>query len=216
MTLKKYILFFFGNTFTEGEMNMDFKNSQRKDNLMRAFAGESQARNRYQFAANQAKSVHQYVLAELFEFTAKQEEAHAKVFYDHLMELSGETISIDGTYPVDISDDLVCLLNAANHNETEEAEDVYPEFARIAQEEGYKKIALDFENIAKIEETHANRFEKYALLMENQELYKCDDANQQRMCLHCGHIHTGVMAPKMCPVCGYEQGHFIRLETVEG
>ena len=96
MTLKKYILFFFGNTFTEGEMNMDFKNSQTKDNLMRAFAGESQARNRYQFAANQAKSVHQYVLAELFEFTAKQEEAHAKVFYDHLMELSGETISIDG------------------------------------------------------------------------------------------------------------------------
>jgi len=195
---------------------MDFQNSQTKDNLMRAFAGESQARNRYMFAYEQAMSMHLYVLAELFKFTAKQEEAHAKIFYEHLMELSGQTITVDGTYPVDLQDDMAALLKAANHNETEEAEDVYPAFADIAREEGFKKIALDFENIAKIEAYHAKRFEEYATLMENQELFRCDNQSQQWMCLHCGHIHTGTMAPKTCPVCTYEQGHFIRLQAVEG
>ena len=195
---------------------MDFQNSQTKDNLMRAFAGESQARNRYMFAYEKAMSMHLYVLAEMFKFTAKQEEAHAKIFYEHLMELSGQTISIDGTYPVDLQEDMAGLLNAANHNETEEAEDVYPAFANVAREEGFKKIALDFENIAKIEAYHAKRFEEYACLMENQELFRCEDSSQQWMCLHCGHIHTGTMAPKTCPVCTYEQGHFVRLEAVEG
>ena len=195
---------------------MDFQNSQTKDNLMRAFAGESQARNRYMFAYQKAMSMHLYVLAELFKFTASQEEAHAKIFYEHLMELSGQTITVDGTYPVDLQEDMVSLLEAANHNETEEAQDVYPAFAQVARNEGYKKIALDFENIAKIEDEHARRFEKYATLMEDGELFRCEDPNQQWTCLHCGHIHTGVMAPKTCPVCMYEQGHFIRQEVLEG
>ena len=195
---------------------MDFQNSQTKDNLMRAFAGESQARNRYMFAYQKAMSMHLYVLAELFKFVAKQEEAHAKVFYEHLMELSGQTITVDGTYPVDLQDDMLSVLKAANHNETEEAEDVYPEFAEVARNEGFKKIALDFENIAKIEEYHAKRFEKYAELLEEQELFRCDDSSQEWMCLHCGYIHQGTMAPKACPVCTYEQGHFVRLEAVEG
>ena len=195
---------------------MDFQNSQTKDNLMRAFAGESQARNRYMFAYQKAMSMHLYVLAELFKFTAKQEEAHAKIFYEHLMEMSGQTISVDGTYPVDLYDDMASILEAANHNENEEAHDVYPAFAEIAKSEGFKKIALDFENIAKIEDEHAKRFEKYACLMQDGELFRCDDSNQQWACLYCGHVHTGVMAPKTCPVCMHEQGHFIRTEVLEG
>lgn len=194
-------------------MKMDFKTSQTKDNLMRAFAGESQARNRYEFAAQKAISMHQYVLAELFRFTARQEEAHAKIFYEHLLELNGENIEIDGAYPVNLDDDLASLLNAASHNETEEAEDAYPAFASVAREEGFGKVALDFENIAKIEAHHAARFEKYACYLENQELYKSDQ-QEKWICLHCGHIHEGTMAPRACPVCTYEQGHFIRLSDI--
>ena len=91
-------------------MAADFKNSVTKDNLMRAFAGESQARNRYIFAAQQAKKAKLQVIESVFTYTANQEMAHAKVFYNHLKELAGETIHVDGGYPVDISEDIGKLL----------------------------------------------------------------------------------------------------------
>ena len=96
---------------------MDFKQSETKKNLMRAFAGESQARNRYIFAAAHAKEQKMQVVEFVFRFTAKQEEAHAAVFYQHLKELSGETVHIDGGYPVDIYESVSELLRAAEHNE---------------------------------------------------------------------------------------------------
>ena len=99
---------------------MDFKQSETKKNLMRAFAGESQARNRYIFAAAQAKKQKMQVVEFVFRFTAKQEEAHAAVFYQHLKELSGETVHIDGGYPVDIYESVSEILRAAEHNEYEE------------------------------------------------------------------------------------------------
>lgn len=118
---------------------MDFKQSETKKNLMRAFAGESQARNRYIFAAAQAKEQKMQVVEFVFRFTAKQEEAHAAVFYQHLKKLSGETVHIDGGYPVDIYESVSELLRAAEHNEYEEFDPVYQAFGDKALEEGFRR-----------------------------------------------------------------------------
>ena len=107
---------------------VDFKNSETAKNLMRAFAGESQARNRYTIAADQAKKEGLYVVQSVFLFTAEQERAHAQVFYDYLKELKGENIQIDGGYPVDQYDKSLDLLKAARHNEYVEFQDVYQNF----------------------------------------------------------------------------------------
>ena len=96
-------------------MAVDFKNSETMKNLMRAFAGESQARNRYTFAQGQAKKENLYVISEVFCFTADQEKEHAEIFYNHLKEMAGETIAIDGTYPVDITQSVIELLRYAEH-----------------------------------------------------------------------------------------------------
>ena len=151
-----------------------------------------------------------YVLAEAFKFTADQEKEHAEIFYNHLKELTGQTIEIDGTYPVDVYDDMLGLLKSSKHNEYEEFEDVYPAFAKVAKEEGFPKIAADFENIAKIERVHGQRFDKLAMLLENHELF-ASQKEEQWLCLNCGHIHQGKQAPQMCPVCSHDQGYFIRV-----
>ena len=148
----------------------DFRNSKTKDNLMRAFAGESQARNRYTMAEEKARQQKLYVLADLFKFTADQEKVHAKIFYEHLKELSGESVFVDGGYPVDISEDMCTLLGMADHNERQESEDVYPAFAEVARQEGYGKIAQDFTNIAKIENVHGKRFSAFGKLMKGVSL----------------------------------------------
>ena len=106
-------------------MATDFKQSETMKNLMRAFAGESQARNRYTFAAGQAHQQGLYVIEKIFRFTADQEKEHAEIFYNQLKELAGETIEIDGTYPVDLSPNMTELLKMAQHNEYEEHDDVY-------------------------------------------------------------------------------------------
>ena len=141
---------------------MDFKQSETKKNLMRAFAGESQARNRYIFAAAQAKKQKMQVVEFVFRFTAKQEEAHAAVFYQHLKELSGETVHIDGGYPVDIYESVSELLRAAEHNEYEEFDPVYQAFGDKALEEGFPQVAASFHQIAGIEKTHGDRFGQLA------------------------------------------------------
>jgi len=189
---------------------MELKESQTKHNLMRAFAGESQARNRYTFAHGKALQQNLYVIAEVFKFTADQEKAHAEVFYNHLKAMTGQNIEIDGTYPIDLYDDILGMLKAAKHNEFEEFEDVYPAFAKVAREEGFPKIAADFEAIAKIEKIHGTRFDRLAMLIENHELF-ASKKTEKWMCLNCGHIHEGSQAPQMCPVCSHNQGYFIRL-----
>ncbi len=188
----------------------DFKNSQTKVNLMRAFAGESQARNRYTFAASQAKNQELYVLEAVFQFTAGQEKEHAEIFYDHLSSLAGETIHIEGGYPVDPSDTMVQILRAAQHNEYEEYEDAYQAFGDKASEEGFIPVATSFYKIAEIEKVHGDRFGKFADLMEQGKLF-VSDVQCKWMCLNCGHIEEGTSAPEVCPVCRHPQGYFIRL-----
>ena len=187
---------------------MSFMESKTKENLMRAFAGESQARNRYTFAASQAKKENHDAIAEIFLFTAGQEKEHAERFYSYLCEASGTKIEIDGSYPVDIYENTVALLRAAERNETEEYEDVYKCFGDIAKEEGFNAIATLFYNIAEIENTHAKRFAMMAELLENNQLYRSDNSAQW-MCLNCGYIYEGTEVPLKCPVCLHAQGYFI-------
>lgn len=194
-------------------MAVEFENSVTKDNLMRAFAGESQARNRYTFAASQAKKNGMYVISTIFAFTASQEKEHAEIFYKHLQEMAGKNIFIDGGYPVDISEDIADLLSMAQHNEYEEHDDVYRKFGEKAREEGFDRIAASFENIAKIEKLHGDRFGKYAELIREGKLF-VSDVEEEWMCLNCGFVYKGTNAPYICPVCQHDRGFFIRFNLM--
>lgn len=192
-------------------MAVDFKESTTKENLMRAFAGESQARNRYTFAAGEAHQQKVYVIEKLFKFTADQEKEHAEVFYNQLQELAGDNIQIDGGYPVDISKNLAELLRMAQHNEYEEHDDVYENFAKTAKEEGFSRAASAFSKIAEIEKMHGDRFGAFAKLLEDGELF-VSKIETKWMCLNCGYVLDAKEAPKKCPVCEHEQGWFVRME----
>ncbi len=181
-------------------MAVNFKTSETKLNLMRAFAGESQARNRYTFAAQQAKEQKLHVVEAVFTFTADQEKEHAQVFYNHLKEMAGETIQIDGGYPVDISQSVLELLRFAQHNEYEEHDPVYQAFGDTAKEEGFYEAASAFYQIAEVEHVHAKRFRYIKELLEKNEYFE-QDGKGVWMCLNCGYIHEGGKAPATCPVC---------------
>ena len=190
---------------------MNLSESTTLRNLMRAFAGESQARTRYTLAAGIAQKSGLAVLEGVFRFTADQELVHAKQFYQQLSELGGQTIRVDGTYPVDIYADLLQYLRAAQHNEFQEFEHDYQHFARTAMEEGFPLVGKLFENIANVEQTHGQRFGKFADWMERGELF-CSKVETQWTCLHCGYVVTSTMAPNACAVCRHPQGFFVRVE----
>ena len=188
-----------------------FAHSQTRENLMRAFAGESQARNRYTIAAGIAHKSGLAVIQGLFLFTADQEKAHAKQFYRQLHDLGGQSIRVDGTYPVDLYADLLDYLRAAQHNEYEEWEHDYAGFARTAMEEGFPLVGKLFENIAGVEKIHGDRFGRYADLLERGELF-ASDVKVEWMCLNCGYVVEATAAPAACPVCRHPQGYFVRVD----
>lgn len=192
-------------------MDMNLKTSETAKNLMRAFAGESQARNRYTFAASMAKKEGLPVIRAVFQFTADQEKEHAEVFYNFLKEMAGETIHIDGGYPVDVYDKTLDLLKAARHNEYEEHDIVYKNFGDIALEEGFDRIGQVFHMIAGVEKTHGDRFALFADLLESSKLF-ASEVETGWVCLNCGYIYKGKIAPKYCPVCEHEQGWFVRMD----
>jgi len=194
-------------------MSVEFAQSQTRLNLMRAFAGESQARNRYTMAAGVAKGKKMFVIQQVFLFTADQELAHAKLFYRHLQELSGQNLKVDGTYPIDLAPDLPNLLRAAQHNEYQEWEHDYSHFAKVAREEGFLEIGKHFETIADIEHIHGDRFGRFAELLEKGELFSSQTVTRW-MCLNCGHVVEGTLAPAVCQVCKHPQGYFVRMDMV--
>ncbi len=194
--------------YTKG--NVDFMSSRTRENLMRAFAGESQARNRYDFAAGVARKEQLEVVARVFEFTAGQERAHAKVFLNLLESCAGQTVQADGTYPVNMGNALD-QLRAARHNEYQEWETDYAGFARTAREEGFDLIGHQFELIAEIEKTHGDRFGLFADLLEQGKLF-ADEGERAWICLNCGEIVHAAIAPQVCPVCRHPQGYYVRLE----
>lgn len=194
---------------------MEFRESRTRENLMRAFAGESQARNRYTMAAAAARSAGLHGVERAFQFTAGQEKEHAEIFMKLLAQCEGENIHIEGSYPVENAawtPDR--LLRSAQHNEYEEAQSVYPSFAQVAREEGFLTVATTFEMIAAIEQTHGDRFGQLARRAEENRLFAAGEQTQW-LCLNCGHVHVGAQAPTLCPVCKHAQGYFIRVEATE-
>ena len=190
---------------------MEPKESVTRENLLRAFAGESQARNRYTFAASTAKKKGLEVLQLVFLYTAGQEKEHAEVFYGHLKKAGCTNIDISAGYPVDCTEDPLELLKLAAEHEMDEYESAYPAFGDQAEAEGFPAVAAAFRQIAQIEKVHADRFKRFAQLLEQGKLF-VSDVDTAWICLNCGHIHRGKQAPAKCPVCQHSQGYFIRLE----
>ena len=172
---------------------MELKGSKTEQNLMAAFAGESQARNKYSYYASKAKKDGYEQIAAIFEETANNEKEHAKMWFK---ELHG------GSVP----DTAANLLDAAE-GENYEWTDMYAEFATTAREEGFERIAKLFEGVAKIEKEHEERYRKL-LANVNDKLVFSKDGECIWVCRNCGHIHIGSEAPKVCPVCAHPQAYF--------
>lgn len=183
------------------------KGTRTAENLMKAFAGESQARNRYTYYASVAKKEGYVQISNIFMETAENEKEHAKRFFKFLNEsLEGDAVEITAEYPVGLSDTKTNLMYAAN-GENEEWSDLYPEFAKVAEEEGFPAIATVFRKIAEVEKHHEERYRKLLNNIENGEVFKKAEPVKWK-CLNCGYIHEGAEAPQMCPACAHPQGYF--------
>ena len=171
----------------------NLKGTKTEANLMTAFAGESQARNKYTYYASMAKKEGYVQIANLFEETANNEKEHAKIWFKLLH---------DGVIP----DTATNLLDAAN-GENYEWTDMYAGFAKDAKEEGFSKIAYLFEAVGKIEKEHEERYRKLLANIEGNAVFiKGEKVIWQ--CANCGHIHIGEKAPEVCPVCDHPKAHF--------
>lgn len=183
------------------------KGTKTAENLMKAFAGESQARTRYTYYASAAKKEGYIQIFNLFMETAENEKEHAKIFFKFLNEsLKGETVEITADYPVGLGDTKTNLLYSAN-GENEEWTDLYPEFAKIAEEEGFQPVAAAFRNIAAVEKHHEARYRKLLSNIENDKAFKKEKVVLWK-CNNCGYIYEGTSAPESCPACQHPQGYF--------
>lgn len=188
----------------------DFKNSQTAQNLMKAFAGESQARNRYTYYAGVAKKQGFLQIASIFIETADNEKEHAKVFYKKLLEygMNEEVVILNNAgYPIALSEDTFKNLEYAANGEQEEWTELYPAFADMADKEGYKDVATAFRLIAKVEEKHEYRYRKLAKNVKEHEVFK-KDGKVFWKCLNCGFITENIEAPEKCPACQHPQSYF--------
>jgi len=180
------------------------KGTKTEQNLLKAFAGESQARNRYEFFAKQARSEGLEQIAALFEETALNERSHAKQFF---RQLEGGAVEITASYPAGVIGTTLGNLQAAADGENEEWSDLYPEFARIAEEEGFKKIAVLFNSIAKIEKHHEERYRKLYKNLQEGKVFEREGKVVWK-CRVCGFLHESTKPPLKCPVCGHPQAYF--------
>ena len=172
---------------------MELKDSKTYENLMTAFAGESQARNKYTYYASQARKDGYEQIAALFEETADNEKEHAKMWFKELH---------DGKIPSTLEN-----LNDAADGENYEWTDMYDNFAKVAREEGFTRIALLFEGVAKIEKEHEERYRKLIANIEDGLVFS-KDGDTIWKCRNCGHIVIGKKAPAVCPVCSHPQSYF--------
>jgi rubrerythrin len=189
---------------------MSIKGSRTSENLLKAFAGESQARNRYNFAAKVARKQGYEQIANIFMETAENERIHGKTFLRHLINngMKGEPITISATYPAALDEeDTVANLEWAAAGEKEEWTMLYPEFAEIADDEGFTDIATTFRMIAKVEARHEARFRKLIDNIKNQRVFKREGKVFWK-CLECGYIHEGETPPAVCPSCKHPQAYF--------
>ena len=174
-------------------MAVDFENSQTKKNLEEAFAGESQATNKYAYYASQAKKDGFVQIQQIFLETSGNEREHAKLWFKYLH---------DGAVP-----DTLTNLRDAAAGENYEWTDMYAGFAETAEEEGFKEIAAKFRLVAEIEKAHEERYLKLAERVEKGEVFEREGVKVWK-CLNCGHLHVGPKAPKVCPACNHPQSYF--------
>lgn len=172
---------------------MELKGSKTESNLMTAFSGESQARNKYTYYASKARKDGYEQIAAFFEETANNEREHAKLWFKLLK---------GGDIP-NTNDNLKDAAMGENYEWTQ----MYAEFAKVAREEGFENIAVMFEGVAKIEKSHEERYKKLLSNIENNEVFK---KNEEKIwiCRNCGHIHIGNDAPEICPVCSHPKAFF--------
>lgn len=188
---------------------MSIKGTRTEKNLLIAFAGESQARNRYTYAASVAKKEGYIQIALAFEETANHEKEHAKRLFKFL---EGGEVEITTAYPAGVIGTTLENLKEAANGERHEHAEMYPEFAKIAKEEGFKNIAFVFENIARAEQYHEERYRAFIRNIENNEVFRKPKTVRWR-CNNCGYIHEGPEAPGVCPACAHPQAHFALLAT---
>lgn len=182
----------------------ELKGTQTEKNLLKAFAGESQAKNRYQFFAKIARKEGYEKVAEFFEETARNEEEHGKLFFK---ELQGGMVEITASYPAGILSTTVDNLAAAAAGELEEWGELYPEFAEVAQREGFDKISKLFTKISKVEKHHADRYTKLMETLKAGEMFAKKTETKWR-CRKCGFEQISESAPDKCPICSHPQGYF--------
>ncbi|MCJ7731026.1 rubrerythrin family protein [Candidatus Bathyarchaeota archaeon] len=183
---------------------MKLKGSKTEKNLLKAFAGESQARNRYTYFASAARNEGYIQIQKVFEETAENEKEHAKVFFKYL---EGGMVEITAMYPAGVIGATAENLLAAANGEKEEWSLLYPEFAKTAKEEGFDKIAESFKEIAEVEEEHEKRYRKLLANIKNGTVFK-RDAEVKWHCLNCGYIHHGKEAPELCPACQHSRAYY--------
>lgn len=185
-------------------MEKSIKGTQTEKNLLKAFAGESQAKNRYTFFSKKAKEEGFEQIAELFMVTALQEEQHAKQFFKFL---EGGMVEITASYPAGVIGTTAENLRAAAMGEHEEWADLYPHFAEVAEQEGFKKIATAFKLIAKVEKEHEERYRKLLNRVESGTVFEREEEIEW-VCRKCGYVHKGKKALNNCPVCSHPQAYF--------
>ena len=187
----------------------NIKGTKTEMNLLKSFAGESQARNRYTYFAKQAKKDGYEKIRVIFEETANQEKEHAKRMFKFLQ---GGDLEITAVYPAGKIGTTAENLEAAVMGEHEEYSVLYPQFADIAEEEGFSEIASMYRNIANAEKHHKERYEGLLVLIKNDKMFKSEEKTTWR-CLNCGYIHQGEQPPEKCPACLHPQAYFERLNN---
>ncbi|MBF0101106.1 MAG: rubrerythrin family protein [Desulfobacterales bacterium] len=180
------------------------KGSKTEQNLLKAFAGESQARNRYTYFASAAKKEGYVQISAIFEETANQEKEHAKRFFKFL---EGGELEICAGFPAGTIGTTLENLKASANGEHHEHTVLYPEFAKIAREEGFEAVAMVFNAISVAEKQHENRYRKLAANLESGKTFKKDQKTTWR-CMNCGYVHEGDAAPGGCPACAHPQSYF--------
>lgn len=180
------------------------KGTKTEQNLLKAFAGESQARTRYTFFASAAKNEGFEQIAAIFTETAEQEKEHAKKFFKFL---EGGMVEITASYPAGVIGTTAENLLAAAEGELEEWGQMYPEFSTVADEEGFPQIAAAFRMVAKVEVEHEKRYRRlYQRVIDGTVFEREEEIEWQ--CRNCGYVHKGKGAPKTCPVCQHPQAYF--------
>lgn len=183
---------------------MSLKGTQTEKNILTAFIGESQARNKYTYFASIAKKEGYVQISKIFEETANHEKEHAKRLFKFL---EGGDAEIVATFPAGVLGSTLDNLKAAAAGENEEYTEMYPDFAKVAREEGFPEIAAVMENIAVAEKYHEERYNALIANIESSSVFAKDEEIEWR-CQNCGYNHKGTTAPDRCPACDHPQSHF--------